>query len=325
MSNAGCWEDVRVSVVMSVYNAESYLSRAVESVLAQDFENFEFVVVDDGSTDASRRILESYEDERLLVTHQTNRGLPAALNLGIRRARAPLIARMDADDIAMPNRLRLQLEFLDQNNDYVAVGSNARVIDREGRYIYTTDKPLDDESLRARLPDTPFTHPSSMFRKCAFEAAGGYCEKMMGAEDTVLFNRMAKFGKIGNLEEPLIEYRIVPTAISPRDGVSRKFARIVRKGIQDNKISDSEAAYLTNRVRNRRPRERMVNYHNFLAKKLLWNDYRPDEAREHLRESWGLKVTWQAVILYAVSFFPRGLLQKAYHRSKVIARSVKGV
>lgn len=316
MSGSIRGKDVRVSVVMSVYNAERYLARAVESILDQDLVNFEFIAIDDGSTDRSRSILRSFADERLVVMEQTNHGLPRALNRGIRESRAPLIARMDADDISMPERLRLQVEFLDQNSDYVAVGSNANVIDEEGQYVYTTDKPLDDKTLRARLPETPFIHPSSMFRKSAFDAAGRYCEQMITAQDTVLFNRLVRWGKVANLADPLIQYRIVPTSISKREGADCELTRIIRQAIEMNEISIEDAIRLGARTKNRSAVSRAIGYHTFLAKKLLWNSHRPREARAHLERSWRLRPTWEATLLYGASFLPECLVRQAYRLGK---------
>lgn len=317
MSTVMNGRDVRVSVVMSVYNAERYLARAVESILEQDFEEFEFIVVDDGSSDGSRDILNGFTDKRLLVLEQHNQGLPKALNRGISQSRAPLIARMDADDIAMQNRLQLQVEFLDTNTDHVAVGSNARVIDEAGRYVYTTDYPVDDENLRARLPVSPLIHPSSVFRKAAFDAAGGYCEQMIAGQDTVLFNRIMREGKVANLAQPLIKYRIVPTSISKRERMDAEFSRIMRKAIMENEISREEAIYLMGRAKDRTARSRALAYHTFLAKKLLWNNYKPEEARQHLRKSVKLQPTFEVALLYAASFLPARLVKQAYRTSKV--------
>lgn len=311
--------DVRVSVVMSVYNAERYLARAVESILEQDLEELEFIIIDDGSKDGSWDILNGFVDERLVLLKQENQGLPKALNRGISQARAPLIARMDADDVAMPNRLRLQVAFLDRNRDHIAVGSNARVIDEDGRYVYTTQQALDDKNLRARLPVSPLMHPSSVFRKAAFDAAGGYCEQMISGQDTVLFNRMVRLGKVANFAEPLIEYRIVPTSVSKREKADSEFSRIVQKAIRHNKISEEETVYLMARAKDRTAHSRAVGYHTFLAKKLLWNSHRPGEAREHLRKAVRLKLTFEAALLYAASFLPEKVVKQAYRTGKVWA------
>ncbi len=308
--------DVRVSVVMSVYNADRYLEQAVKSILDQTLEAFEFIVIDDGSTDGSRSILRSFSDERLVIIEQSNQGLPKALNRGITRARSPLIARMDADDIALPSRLQEQVDFLDRNPEHVGVGSNAFVIDEYGRYVYTTNEPRADESLRSRLPETPFIHPSSMFRKEAFEAAGGYCEQMFTAQDTVLFNRMMRWGKVANLAKPLIKYRIVPTAITKRGKVSRTYSRIMRRAILENRISSEDAAYLLSNWKQRRPQERAVAYHTFLAKKLLWNSHRPGEAREHLLASLATKPTLETALLYGGSFLPEAWVKQGYRQLK---------
>jgi len=212
-------EQCLISVVMSVFNAEKYLNEAIDSVLTQTFKDFEFVIVNDGSTDSSMDIIDGYSDKRIIKIIQENRGLSSALNAGIELASGKYIARMDADDISLPNRLEDQLKFMEQNPEFVLAGSNAYVIDSGGEYLYTSNMPLNEEQiLKSLLHTSPFYHSSVIYNKEVFKKCGGYNEKIRHhVEDLILWNQMARFGRMGNLSTPLIKYRLVPGALSNRN------------------------------------------------------------------------------------------------------------
>lgn len=227
---------------MSVYNGEKYLPEAIESILNQTLTDFEFIIIDDGSEDRSKQLIEKYvlNDDRIILMSQNNKGLPAALNAGIQKARASHIARMDADDISFPERLELQYYYLVKNINCVAVGSNAEVIDQNGRYIYTTKLKTSWESIKRDLPTTPFFHSSTMFSKTIAEKCNLYDVEMLTAQDAVLFSSMAVYGELHNIERSLIRYRLSPESISLR---SKKDIDImkniiyfrVEKGLLDEK------------------------------------------------------------------------------------------
>ena len=307
--------EVEVSIVMSVYNAEKYLREAIDSMLNQTFTNFEFIIVNDGSTDDSLKIIESYRDERIVILNQKNTGLAKALNKGIDKSKGNFIARMDADDISLPDRLQKQYDFLIQNPEYIALGSTAIIIDVDGNYVYTAFVPLTDEETKNCLPQTPFFHPSVMFKKNEFLKAGRYCEAMVKAQDTVLFNRMAKFGKFYNMKKPLIKYRIVPTANTDRSyaGNNRRL-KIYQKAIKDNEISNEDRLFLQSISNKKKSTFRLSNYYLFLAKKYLFNNYHPKLARRNLILSMKINISVFAVCLYMASFFSEKLLQKFYSR-----------
>ena len=132
------------SVLMPVYNGEAYLREAVESVLGQTETNIELVAVDDGSTDSSRAILRQFalQDPRVRVFEEEHKGLVATLNRGLDVARARYICRLDADDIAMPDRIEKQVRFLDAHEDYVLVGGQVTIIDKAGEPMGTWEQPL---------------------------------------------------------------------------------------------------------------------------------------------------------------------------------------
>ena len=308
----------QVSVVMSVYNSEKYLREAIDSILNQTFKNFEFIIINDGSTDRSLEIIQSYNDDRIRFINQENTGLAKALNNGIAIARSDYIARMDADDIAYPERIQKQYKFLLNNPEYIIVGSNANIIDMEGNFVHHSNLPIKNEEMKGKLPETRFIHPSVMFRKDSFYKAGKYPEYMLKAQDYVLFNRMAKYGKFANIREKLLQYRIVPTANSTRDSkISERFNKILSKAIENNKISDNDYDYLKTITSNRNSKERLANYHLHLAKKYLWNNYQPRTARKNLIEAIKIRaVCIFPYLLFAVSFLPGKCILHLYKALK---------
>jgi hypothetical protein len=209
----------RVSVVMPVHNGAPYLERAVESILAQTLEDFEFVIVDDGSTDSTAEVLRHYEsaDDRVRVHHQEKAGLVASLNRGCGQARAAYIARMDADDVAFPDRLARQVEFLDRHPNVAVVGSAVVRIDAAGREIKRNVCPTSHAEIVEALREyTCFTHPSVMLRSAALAAVGGYRPAYGPAEDYDLWLRLSERYELANLPDPLLYYRVYPGQVSVR-------------------------------------------------------------------------------------------------------------
>lgn len=201
-----------ISVLMPVRNGERFVAEAVESVLSQTFADLELLVLDDGSTDSTPQILErlAADDSRLVVHRRApGRTLAEALNAAAELSRAPLLARLDADDVALPERLGLQTEFLSENPDVVLLGGQALLIDERGREFgraeYPTGKAELKEALRER---NPFVHSATAMRREAFEAVGGYRVNFDHAEDLDLWLRLAAGRQIANLPRPVVKYRI---------------------------------------------------------------------------------------------------------------------
>lgn len=212
-------EAPRVSVVMPVHNGGVYLGHAVESILAQSFPDLEFVIIDDGSTDSTAEVLRRYEaaDRRVRVYHQEKAGLVASLNRGCREAQASYIARMDADDIAFPDRLARQVEFLDTHPLVAVVGSAVIRIDAAGREIKRNVCPTSHAEIVEALREyTCFTHPSVMLRADALAAVGGYRKAYKAAEDYDLWVRLSERYELANLPDPLLYYRVYPEQVSVR-------------------------------------------------------------------------------------------------------------
>ena len=202
----------KVSVLMPVYNAERYLREAVESILGQTFGDFEFIIVDDGSTDGSLAILREYErrDGRIRLLSRPNTGIVGALNDGIALARAPLLARMDADDWSMPTRFERQVQFLDRHPECVAVGTWLLVTDPEGAPIFTMRQETDPAQLSRNLLEfrgTGIGHATVIMRRDAVMHVGGYRKEYQWSEDRDLWLRLDEIGTLTSISEVLYRYR----------------------------------------------------------------------------------------------------------------------
>jgi len=199
-----------VTVVLRVYNGERYIREAITSILSQTYSDFELLVIDDGSSDATPEILSEYaKDSRVRVVRQTNSGVNAAARRGVQEARGAYIAIMDADDRSQPERLEKQVAFLDGNPDHVLVGSAMRIINEGGEPIGYRRYPLDDESLRAEtIIHNPFGHSTICFRRAEALACGNYTDEFDGAEDFDFNVRLRMLGKAANLPEALVDYRV---------------------------------------------------------------------------------------------------------------------
>jgi len=228
-----------VSVLMTVYNAEPFLHEAIQSILNQSFGDFEFIVIDNASTDASREILASYSDPRLrLFYNSENMGPPRALNKGLRMAKGEYVARMDADDVALPGRLAKQFDFMARNPDCAALGTQIMLLDHNGRRIYAPWMPVTPDEIRWKLMFTsPLAHSSVMMRKECLLNADGYDECFRYAPDYDLWSRLVRRGhRLANLPDLLGLIRIHGIA----DGVTAvqsdlidEVARISARNIND--------------------------------------------------------------------------------------------
>ena len=196
----------QISVVMPVHNALPFLDESIRSILEQTFKDFEFVILDDASTDGSTQLLREWSgrDARIQLHESQKRlGLSGSSNAVVSKARAAIVARMDADDVAHPDRLRRQLNIIESRPDIAVIGTLCNGIDASGRVV----RPRDRWRLVRRSTYIPFPHGSAMFRREAFDAVGGYDEKASRAEDQDLFSRMATKGRVVTLPDILYSYR----------------------------------------------------------------------------------------------------------------------
>jgi glycosyltransferase involved in cell wall biosynthesis len=219
-----------VSVLMTVYNGEPWLEEAVESVLGQTFADFEFIAVNDGSTDRTGTILDARRDPRLKVVHQSQAGQTRSLNRSLRLATAPLLARIDADDVALPERLARQVAFLEANPGVGLLGTGCHEISPAGEILRTISPPADDVAIRrALIRWNPFIHSSVVFRREAVEAAGPYDERFAVAQDYDLWLRMSRVTRMANLPEPLVLRRLAPGQLSSARDSTRLRDEVVAK------------------------------------------------------------------------------------------------
>lgn len=206
----------KISVVMSVYNGEKYLQEAIESILTQTYSDFEFIIIDDCSTDDSVNIIESYDDRRIrLIRNKHNLRLPASLNKGIKMATGKYIARMDADDISMPDRFDKQVTYMEAHSEVVASGGSFQAIDENGNNLYIHHSTTGEKLAKYCLMPSPMAHPTVMMRRDVIVANNlFYDEQYSSAQDYDLWQRINKKFKIDNLPDILLRYRIQSNSIS---------------------------------------------------------------------------------------------------------------
>jgi len=204
-----------ITVLMPAYNAAEYISGAITSVLNQTFTNFELLIINDGSTDATRQIIESFSDTRIVLINQPNKGISHALNTGLRLARSAYIARFDADDICHKERLQKQLDFLLSHPQYIITGSDAEYISESGNHLcfFKCRGHSHEEIIGDIYSCCPFTHSAVMYKKEVVIQCGGYSIHAHTFEDYLLWIQLAQYGKLYNLPEPLIKVRFSPASL----------------------------------------------------------------------------------------------------------------
>lgn len=217
-----------ISVAMSVYNGEPYLGAAIESILAQSFTDFEFLILNDGSTDNSATIIDRYaaRDSRIRAIHRENRGLIISLNQLLDEARAAIVARMDGDDVATPDRFANQIAFLAANPDHGVVSSWTTDIDEQGTAypLQGDDQPTSHADFLAAIEKggTLLCHPSAMFRRDLVQSVGGYHAAFRHCEDYDLWLRLADKCKLASLPDRLLFYRHTDGQVSNRHVVEQQ-------------------------------------------------------------------------------------------------------
>ena len=210
-----------ISVVMPTFNAQKYISISIESILNQTFSNFEFIIIDDASTDNTLKIIEKYskKDKRIkIIKNKNNLNIGGSLNKGIKHSRSNFIARMDADDIALSNRLKLQYELMQKDTNLAVVGGYISVINENGENLYIRKYPTENEKIKkAFFRYMPFAHPSVMIRKNFFNEVGGYDPKKSPSEDMDLWIKLGVKHSFGNIDRPVLKYRLIKDSSSNKD------------------------------------------------------------------------------------------------------------
>lgn len=209
-----------ISVIMPVYNGESHLKEAIDSILNQTYRDFQFLIINDGSTDRSEEIIQSYVDDRIkYIVNESNLGIVKTLNKGIDLATFKYIARMDADDIALPHRFEKQIEFMEANPDTVACGSNIiKFYNDDINQTSLSDSKLLDKDLKIRtLFYTAFWHPTMLIRsKILNEHNIRYRTEYKYAQDKAMWIDIAQQGTLANIEEPQLYYRVHENQVSSK-------------------------------------------------------------------------------------------------------------
>lgn len=209
-------KDPNVTVIMSVYDGEKYLCEAINSILNQTFKDFEFLIINDGSTDRTAEILQSYHDPRIkTINNPENRGIPKSRNSGMRIAKGKYIAVMDADDISLPRRLEKEVAFLDQNRNIGLVGTYYLMINEKGKVLRTIKCLTESMELKDKLlEENQFGHGSVMFRAECIEKVGLYREEFKLSLDYDLMLRISEVYDVANIPEFLYQWRLNTKSVS---------------------------------------------------------------------------------------------------------------
>ena len=203
-----------ISVVMPVYNGDKYLKEAIDSVLNQTFKEFEFIIVNDGSTDKTEEIIKEYSDERIKYIKQENSGIGGALRKGCSIASGKYIARMDADDVCLPERFKVQFDFLEKNKSSVLVSSSVLYIDENSRVYGRSYSTTSNRAIKNKLKrGSAISHASVMMRNDIYKKTVGY-QDLQPLEDYCLWMNMSKYGQLRNISFPLLKYRVLANSIS---------------------------------------------------------------------------------------------------------------
>jgi len=198
-----------VTVLMPVYNGEKHLVKSIASVLSQTFNNFEFLIINDGSTDNTAALIHKYQDHRIrLISNESNRGITYSLNSGLETAQGDYVARIDSNDLASPDRLKIQMAFLRHNPEIALLGSSYSVIDDLDAVIKTVRSQTHSAEIKWRLLfQNSIPHSSVIFKKGVARSLGSYDEQFRYAQDYDLWLRIAERYQVASIDEPLLYYR----------------------------------------------------------------------------------------------------------------------
>lgn len=286
-----------VSVLMSVYNSESFLEKAIRSILKQTFTKFEFIIIDDGSTDNSVKICEQFaaQDARIvLMKNETNLGLAASLNKGIIVAKGTYIARQDADDYSAINRLETQLKYAMENQDIDLIGSNSCVIDINDNIVYEDKSYAKIKDFKKALLTRKaiFSHGSAFLKKNKLIEAGLYDERFYYVQDGEFWLRLINKGaKIHVINKPLYFYRTAPATSTKRIYAKDLFNKVLRMMYAENKdteVVNLKLEYIKNFLKSAKAQQRpnyMADYWKSLGNESYLNHCDPIVSYNYIKKA----------------------------------------
>jgi glycosyltransferase involved in cell wall biosynthesis len=309
-----------ITVLMPAYNAGSYIREAIDSVLEQTYTDFELLIVNDGSTDNTIRVVMSFNDPRIVLVNKDHQGIAAALNTGLRLCDTHYIARFDADDICMPDRLEKQFNFLEDHPDYVLVGTDGEYMEENGDFLFNFKCIAhSNEEVQSNLyVYCPFIHSSVMYKRDEVIRAGGYNVHAHHFEDYLLWTSLAKMGKMQNLREPLLKVRFNPASITIDERWrGERFRKLKREATTRGGITEEEGNELLAIIKRQDVSKiKEGAYHALCGKKFLANNYQPAKARGHVRKAISVRpLRLDNYLLYALSFFPEMLIAWLHKKS----------
>lgn len=230
--------EIPITVLMPVYNAGIYLAKSIETILGQTYGDFEFLIIDDGSTDNSSEILQSYRDSRIKIIRQDNQGVAASLRLGVELSQGEYIARMDADDESLPDRLEIQKKAMDRNREVALCYGRHDLMDEQGHFLRPCQKDGFSNVVTKWLLiwNNVLTHPTVMIRKKTLQENNlNYRLETNGAEDFDLWNRLSLVGEFLFLPQVLLRYRLHPNSVNRINSGKRQFrgySIVIRENFQ---------------------------------------------------------------------------------------------
>jgi len=303
----------KITVLMPAYNAGKYIREAIESVLQQTHKNLELLIVNDGSTDDTVSVVLSFNDPRIALVNKEHEGIAQALNTGLRLADGHYVARFDADDICMPDRLEKQFNFLQDHPDYVLTGSDAEYILENGEYLFSFKciAHSNEEIQRNMYVYCPFIHSSVMYNKHEVIKAGGYNVHAHNFEDYLLWTALAKTGKMQNLREPLIKVRFNPASVTiDEKWRGDRFRKLKRAATTRGSITREEGDEILAIIKKQDiSKIKEGAYHALCCKKFLADNFQPSKARTHVRKAISIRpLRLDNYLLYAVSYMPESFI-----------------
>jgi glycosyltransferase involved in cell wall biosynthesis len=310
----------KIAVLMPAYNAGKYIREAITSVLEQTYTDFELLIVNDGSTDDTVSVVLSFNDPRIVLVNKEHSGIAEALNTGLRLADTYYIARFDADDICIPERLEKQFNFLEDHPDYVLVGSDAEYIIENGDFLFNFKciAHSNEEVQQNMYVYCPFIHSSVMYKRDEAIKAGGYNAHAHHFEDYLLWTSLAKMGKMQNLRESLLKVRFNPASITIDERWrGERFRQLKRQATIRGNITEEEGKELLSIIESQNVQKiKEGAYHALCGKKFLADNYQPVKARVHVRKAISVRpLRLDNYLLYAVSYMPEILIAWLHKKS----------